>query len=402
MAKTGKRRWWWRMALAAAMVFLMVGCAKQTLAPPPISDGPLPLDLAIRSLARDLLDPIVRDRGDAREMARIVIEPFFDRDGGEVPAVSRTIERGFMDAVARYPTLSLDRLNSKTVDGADYLITGTIGLDARNGKGGGDPEPTYRVTARVTGLGENPLESESEVRVAGRDIDYTPTPFYRDNPVFLRPDADRTAPAGGRPADIEALITRALITEGESAFDAGDYRLALGLFQRAASRPGGETLRSLAGIYMASWKLDRKDAAEAAFGRIVAFSVERHETLTVKFLFAVNSDEFIRDADLRRQYRLWLRRIGTYFHRTGGCLHVIGHSSRSGTETWNETLSRNRALRIQGLLKPSFPEVMSRSVAIGRGYQDNIIGIGTDDERDALDRRVEIVPVPCETLTASR
>ena len=90
------------MALAAAMVFLMAGCAKQTLAPPPISDGPLPLDLAVRSLARDLLDPIVRDRGNSREMARIVIEPFFDRDGGEVPAVSRTIERGFMDAVARY------------------------------------------------------------------------------------------------------------------------------------------------------------------------------------------------------------------------------------------------------------------------------------------------------------
>ncbi len=402
MAKTGKRRWWWWMALAAAMVFLLAGCAKQTLAPPPISDGPLPLDLAVRSLARDLLDPIVRDRGNSREMARIVIEPFFDRDGGEVPAVSRIIERGFMDAAARYPTLSLARLSSKTVDGADYLITGTIGLDARIDKGDGDPDPTYRVTARVTGLGENPLESQSEVWVAGRDIDYTPTPFYRDNPIFFRPATSQTAPAEGRPADIEALITRALITEGESAFDAGDHRLALGLFQRAVSRPGGETLRSLAGIYMASWKLGRKEAAETAFGRIVALSVKRHGTLTVKFLFAVNSDEFIRDSDLRHQYRLWLRRIGAYFHQTGGCLQVVGHSSRSGTETWNETLSRNRARRVQKLLKPSFPDVMSRSVAIGRGYQDNIIGIGTDDERDALDRRVEIVPVPCESLTASR
>ncbi len=400
MSMTAGRQW--RLTLAVAVVFLMAGCAKQTLAPPPISDGPLPLDLAIRSLARDLLDPVAQVRGDRRDMARIVIEPFFDRDGGEVPAVSRTIERGFMDAAARYPTLSLSRLSSQTVDGADYLITGTIGVDAWIGKPDGDSDPTYRVTARLAGLGESPLEAQSEVWIAGRDIDYTPTPFYRDNPIFFRPATGQEAPAGGRPADIEALITRALITEGESAFDAGDYRLALGLFQRAVGRPGGETLRVLAGIYMANWKLGREDAAEAAFGRIVAFSVEQYEMLTVKLLFAVNSTELIRDTDLRCQYQIWLRRIGAYFHQTGGCLHVIGHSSRSGTETWNETLSRNRARRVQKLLKPSYPDVMSRSVAIGRGYQDNIIGIGTDDERDALDRRVEIVPVPCETLTASR
>jgi hypothetical protein len=47
------------------------------------------------------------------------------------------------------------------------------------------------------------------------------------------------------------------------------------------------------------------------------------------------------------------------------------------------------------LLKNTFENVERRSKALGRGFRDNIIGIASDDARDVLDRRVEIIPVGC-------
>lgn len=33
---------------------------------------------------------------------------------------------------------------------------------------------------------------------------------------------------------------------------------------------------------------------------------------------------------------------------------------------------------------------------IGKGFSENIVGTGTDDDRDALDRRVELFVIKCK------
>lgn len=123
--------------------------------------------------------------------------------------------------------------------------------------------------------------------------------------------------------------------------------------------------------------------------------------ITVRFLFQKNSVEFWDDKDTTARYGAWLGRIGEYFNQREGCLRIVGHSSNSGPEPWNEQLSVLRAEKIRNFLRGSLPQVKKRTRASGMGSKENVVGIGTDDERDALDRRVEIIPVACEQIKAN-
>ncbi|MGA8146617.1 MAG: OmpA family protein [Gallionellaceae bacterium] len=92
---------------------------------------------------------------------------------------------------------------------------------------------------------------------------------------------------------------------------------------------------------------------------------------------------------------IWLRQIAKLFANADSCFDIVGHSSRSGDETFNELLSLQRAQYIQKLMQKDSPNIMERSKAIGRGWKENIVGIGSDDMRDAIDRRVEFRITPC-------
>jgi outer membrane protein OmpA-like peptidoglycan-associated protein len=59
--------------------------------------------------------------------------------------------------------------------------------------------------------------------------------------------------------------------------------------------------------------------------------------------------------------------------------------------TWNAYHFRNNIVGFQAVSGAA-----SRLSIIGKGYDENIIGSGTDDEQDAVDRRVEFRPVHCE------
>ena len=76
-------------------------------------------------------------------------------------------------------------------------------------------------------------------------------------------------------------------------------------------------------------------------------------------------------------------------------MEIIGHTSRSGPEPINERLSVMRAQYIKQRLDTDAPQLKTRTKAIGKGSQETLIGIGTDDGRDAVDRRVEFRVVGC-------
>jgi len=78
-----------------------------------------------------------------------------------------------------------------------------------------------------------------------------------------------------------------------------------------------------------------------------------------------------------------------------GCLEIVGHTSRTGPEPINERLSLLRAERIKQKLDRDVPALKTRTIANGVGSKENLIGTGTDDARDALDRRVEFKVVGC-------
>ena len=76
-------------------------------------------------------------------------------------------------------------------------------------------------------------------------------------------------------------------------------------------------------------------------------------------------------------------------------MDVVGHTSKTGTEAANDSLSMKRALFIKQRLATESPDLARRTTAQGMGSRQTIVGSGTDDVVDAPDRRVEFTIVDC-------
>ena len=66
----------------------------------------------------------------------------------------------------------------------------------------------------------------------------------------------------------------------------------------------------------------------------------------------------------------------------------------------NERLSLMRAQYIKQRLDAVAPALAGRTSAAGMGSSQNLSGLGTDDMRDALDRRVEFRVKDCAAGTS--
>ena len=81
----------------------------------------------------------------------------------------------------------------------------------------------------------------------------------------------------------------------------------------------------------------------------------------------------------------------------GGFQHVARETvpQQVRVDAFEQALSLRRAARIQAGLVAEAPVLKTRTKAIGLGFEENLIGTGTDDAIDVLDRRVEFRIVPC-------
>ena len=75
---------------------------------------------------------------------------------------------------------------------------------------------------------------------------------------------------------------------------------------------------------------------------------------------------------------------------------MLGHTSRTGSEAANARLSQARAKLVRDALVQNERRLANRLEVDGVGWRDNIIGSGTDDSRDSLDRRVEFKVKGCK------
>jgi outer membrane protein OmpA-like peptidoglycan-associated protein len=236
-------------------------------------------------------------------------------------------------------------------------------------------------------------------------VNAEPTPYFRDSPTWHK---DRTVAAYinscqvnskvGDPVDPTYLIrlpAAALLNEAIIAYGANRLAEARVRYLEAALVGDPEDLRVLNGLYLTNWRLGEKPQAADAFGKIVAAGIASKQ-LPLKLLFTPASTNFLADGDLRDQYALWLREVAAKTGDQRACLKVVGHTSRTGTAALNDTLSKRRAEAIASSLERQSRGLSTRLRAEGVGSRENLIGLGTDDLRDALDRRVEFRIVECE------
>jgi outer membrane protein OmpA-like peptidoglycan-associated protein/uncharacterized lipoprotein YmbA len=237
--------------------------------------------------------------------------------------------------------------------------------------------------------------ARNEASVLDPGMDSTPVNFFRDSPFTLSP-ADGLAQSAGGPSlsERDRTLPIARMDEASAAYAAGDYERALALYRSAATLPGVNAMHALVGTYLSSLRLGRESEAQEAFASIVTVGLKTR-SMGVKLLFAPGKTDFWPDPAINKFYPEWLREIARQAGDAPSCLQVIGHSSHSGAEEFNVQLSTQRADAIRQQLEAVNPALAQRVGVSGVGWRDNLVGTGSDDLKDAVDRRVEFKVVDC-------
>ena len=171
-------------------------------------------------------------------------------------------------------------------------------------------------------------------------------------------------------------------------YDDKRYREALAFYRTAQQMSGGDQLRVHSGIYLSSWKLNRRTDATEAFGSLVKYGLVANK-LSVRLLFKPGTTQFLDDQNITGPYPMWLSQIATQAMQNDSCIDVVGHTSNTGPAQINERLSVLRAQFIKDLLQSASPSLADRLKAAGVGSRESIVGTGRDDASDAIDRRVD-------------
>ena len=163
----------------------------------------------------------------------------------------------------------------------------------------------------------------------------------------------------------------------------------------AVQRSDGKQLRVFNGLYNTYQKMGNQKEAEAAFSQIVALGLGTNN-LAVRLLFNPGTTDFWKDPAVSGAYPMWLRHIARETQEGDYCLNVVGHASRTGSKAANARLSLARAKLVRDALVQNERRLANSIDVNGVGWRDNIIGSGTDDSRDSLDRRVEFKVKGCK------
>ncbi len=393
-------RSWLTTGLSISTCALLVACATP---PQATTTKELPFEQAVAQVTDDLFKQTQGDLLSKMEskLARrtIAIDPLLDGRTGQQTAVTRTIEKSITEKIkAAYPQFDVLPFQSSNMGKTNLILAGTLTRDNLDGTS----SKRLRLAIALTDLKTGKIVAQANALTRDDGLDTKPTPFYQDSPVIIR---DRTidgyvktaeTPPGqaADPAYLEKIVTAALIEEALSAYNDQNYAEALRLYERALAAPGGDQLRVHTGIYLSNLKLGRNGEAESSFGKIVSSGLANNN-LGVKFLFRPGSTEFWQDPKISGPYTFWLRQIARQSAAAKVCMNIIGHTSKTGSEQTNDRLSQLRAQFIKQRLEAEAPELGARTRASGQGFRQALVGTGSDDAKDALDRRVEFKLSSC-------
>ena len=390
--------------MACCCSLVLASCAVPKVAPERTT--PVSFEVALDQAVDDLISQTQRLPAfmatveSKMQLGAIVVDPLLDSTTGQQNALTRRAEKHVVQRVsARFKQFEIVILTSGDLPRASYLLTGVlspIGVAVAE-------RGYYRLSLSLTEVKSGIIVAQAGARIHEDNLDTSPTPFFRDSPVLAKDRVFegyvRTAESKtGTPADpvyLERLNVSALLADASKAYDEERIQEAMALYATAAKRPGGQQMKVFAGLYLTQWRLGRRDDAENAFGMVVRLGLATN-SLSVKFLFKPGSTDFIHDMRISEPYPMWLRQIARQTAEAGQCVNVIGHTSRTGTEQYNERLSLLRAATVKSKLEIEVPASATRLRQTGMGFRENIVGSGTDDLRDALDRRVEFRGIRCE------
>lgn len=335
----------------------------------------------------------------------LVIDPLIDGVSGAQTVATQSMEERIVALVkANHPQFDVQPFTVANLAQSPLVFIGTFTPVNRQGQTAGDRE-AFRICLALLDIKSEKVIAKAKVFAQPAGVDVTPTQFFKDSPAWTQDPATEgyiktcqaTKPGDPiNPLYWDRIMAASLVNEAIEAYDQGRYQSALELYKQARRVTGGEQLRVLNGLYLTYSKLGQRGEATQTFGQLVDLGLA-NKRLGVKFLFRPGSTELIGDRQLAGNYPMWLEQIAERTAQNLGCLEVVGHTSRTGPEPLNERLSLLRAQNIKYRLETVAPSLSSRTIAHGVGSRETLVGLGTDDARDALDRRVEFKVIDCST-----
>ena len=368
---------------------------------PPAPPTPVPFDDALLRAANDLFSKAAVPPGDGK--IELVIDPLIDGISGAQSTATRLMQERIVALVRKsYPRFEVRPFSSVALARAPVVLIGTFTAINNSGVADG-PRDAYRICLALADLRSKSIVSKGVARAKPEAIDVTPTPAFADTPVWAMDAATSMyikACQGTKPGDpidpvyVERIGTSSLISDAILEYDDRRYREALAFYRTALKMTGGDQLRVRSGIYLANWKLNRRDDATDSFGSLVDYSLAGKK-LSMRFLFKPGSTQFVDDPQISAPYPMWLSQIAVRATQRNTCLQLVGHTSKTGPAQVNERLSVLRAQFIKDLLQSSSPRLTDKLKATGVGFRENLIGTGRDDASDAIDRRVDFNVSDC-------
>ena len=329
----------------------------------------------------------------------VVVDPMIDSASGQQTQATLLLERRIAERLAARKEGSFELLPFKTENLAkvQYLLTGTLTRQQ-----GSAVKRPLNINLALVEIKTGQVVAHASALARDDGLNHTPLAIYQDSPVLVKDKivegyigTASTAPGStASTVYMERVAVASVINEASALYNAERYAESLAKYQEARDQAGGEQLRTLNGIYLNNVRLGRTAEAESAFGKIVAYGL-RANKLDVKFLFNPGSTEFWSDSKVSGPYPMWLRQIAREGQGARVCMTIVGHTSRTGSEQTNDALSLQRAGFIQQRLAAEVPALAQRTKASGMGWRENLVGSGSDNAVDALDRRVEFRVEPC-------
>jgi outer membrane protein OmpA-like peptidoglycan-associated protein len=322
---------------------------------------------------------------------KLLLDTFLDADSGQALTLNKSAEKILTLTLGdRFTVIQMDAALEN--DAIDFVLSGILQYEATVPS---SDQKGYHFYVAVYEMQTGIIRATSDALI--EIPEYKPTSTYEDSPLFLRDgkldelktSVKRSPGQKMSTGYLSYLDTKKYLVAAEKAYDGGDNAKALTYYTEAEKRPNGKNMTVYSGLYNTARQLNQSDDAERYFSQLIDTSIDEKKRIEIKLLFKVNSAYFIDIGDMPKHYGMWLRQISSQFQKRGECVKIIGHSSHTGKQDYNVKLSEKRAQLVQQVLAVKYPEIKKKTEIMGMGYAENIVGSGTDDAQDAIDRRVE-------------
>lgn len=350
---------------------------------------------ALQAASRLVLDRVKQDRSWYSQLAptQLLLVPIYDANSKESLNLMGDLQAQFQKQSGEAIKTAL--ISQRLLPQAHYLVHSALSIDKTSQGASYDLHLWLREakTGRLVAYAHN--------QVLSQGLPYALTAEAKDSPVYtepLNPKAEGfdLRQEMQRPHYLSRLKLEALLADAAKAYASAHYAQALELYEAAQAIKEVQSLRSLAGRYLSLLRMNRTAEARRAFADLIQSGFKQSPMLTFKILFAVDSTQFAGGHFLSSQYQIWIEELTDYLKHSQRCLLIAGHSSHSGSAAYNLKLSTSRASVIRQLMVSKQGTIKTRTQAEGKGFDENIIGTGTDDLRDAVDRRVEFRRQTCQ------